>query len=140
MQTKEKQSTPTWQAPPGSDSWTEDQWQIYWMKEQHATEHMRGPWEIEESWGQQYSDDSIRVVYRKDGGLLIVVEWKMNGVRKWSPAYYLIRAHAERISAMPELFSAVTQMIELWDSDGDSGFPLYDEAQAAITKATGGAK
>lgn len=36
------------------------------------------------------------------------------------------------VNSHERLISVVRQMVELWDNDGDHGFPLYDEAKAAL--------
>lgn len=82
-----------------SDVWTPER--KYWLEQQHAAPHMRGPWVVEERWDRRYETDLIRVVFRTPQIEITIAEWPMRGVQRWSPAYYLMRAHAEMIASAP---------------------------------------
>ena len=83
----------------GSDVWTPER--KYWLDQQLAAPHMKGPWIIEERWDNRYDHDLIRVVHRTPLIEITIAEWPLRGVQRWSPAYYLIRGHAEMIASAP---------------------------------------
>lgn len=83
----------------GSDVWTPER--KYWLEQQLAAPHMKGPWIIEERWDSRYDYDLIRVVHRTPLIEITIAEWPLRGVQRWSPAYYLIRGHAEMIASAP---------------------------------------
>jgi hypothetical protein len=92
-------SAPALSVVAGSDIWTPER--IHWLKEQLKCEYMKGPWVVEEHWDDPLFPDIIRVVYRTPAITIRIAEWAMRGVRRWSPAYYLARAHAEILARAP---------------------------------------
>ncbi len=94
------------------------------MRLQHEAPHMRGPWCVEETFGGSRRNE-IRVMFYSEKVAITIATWDMAGMSRGSPAYFLIRSHAELLAAAPSLLA----MCE------DSGAPKSVQIHAAIAKA-----
>ena len=92
------------------------------------TQHTPGPWSITESsehWGRINC-----TITSQDGDV----------ATSWQQGTTLNRVNARLIAAAPELLSALNAMLTHMGMDEDEwNKPTFDQARAAIAKATGGA-
>lgn len=90
-----------------------------------GTEHTPGPW-------HQLADGFI---YAKDGG-------RVADPKPWSPAHKArtdetVKANARLIAAAPDLLDALIDLLHQSKLSKDEGGWDFEQAEAAIAKATG---